>query len=175
MNNINFNTRGTAQNDDIYFQNAEVRNKDYEKVYEIVENYMAEVNKITGSSFKPFNYYGADDADSIIVAMGSVCDTTRETVDFLNSLGNKYGMIEVHLYRPFSKDYLLKVIPETVKNIAVLDRTKEAGSAGDRRRHRAPGARVRAFAGRSGPGLGGKAHQEPRQGADGAQPARVLP
>ena len=131
MHNENYNTRGTAQNDDIYFQNVEVRNKDYEQAVDIVEDYMNKVNKITGANFKPFNYYGAEDANTIIVAMGSVCDTIRETVDFLNNNGKKYGMVEVHLYRPFSNKCLLDVIPETVKNVAVLDRTKEAAAAGE--------------------------------------------
>ena len=131
MNNENFNTRGTAQNDDIYFQNTEVRNKFYSDTIDIVEDYMKKVNDITGSNFKPFNYYGCDDADSIIIAMGSVCDTIRETVDYLNGTGKKYGMVEVHLYRPFSTKHLLSVVPKTVKNIAVLDRTKEPAASGE--------------------------------------------
>ena len=131
MNNENFNTRGTAQNDDIYFQNAEARNKYYTETISIVENYMNEVNKITGSNFKPFNYYGVNDATNIIIAMGSVCDTIRETVDYLNETGKKYGMIEVHLYRPFSVKHLLDSLPATVKNIAVLDRTKEPAANGE--------------------------------------------
>ena len=131
MSNENFNTRGTAQNDDIYFQNVEVRNKDYLDAVDIVSNYMSKINKITGSNFKPFNYYGLSDADSVIIAMGSVCDTIRETVDYLNKTGKKYGMIEVHLYRPFSNKHLLNILPETVKNIAVLDRTKEPTSNGE--------------------------------------------
>lgn len=131
MNNEKYNTRGTAQNDDIYFQNVEVRNKYYSEAVDIVENYMNEINKITGSDFKPFNYYGDKEADSIIIAMGSVCDTIRETVDYLNKTGKKYGMIEVHLYRPFSASHLLKVIPNTAKKIAVLDRTKETAATGE--------------------------------------------
>ena len=131
MSNENFNTRGTAQNDDIYFQNTEVRNKFYSDTIDIVEDYMKKVNDITGSNFKPFNYYGCDDADSIIIAMGSVCDTIRETVDYLNGTGKKYGMVEVHLYRPFSTKHLLSVVPKTVKNIAVLDRTKEPAASGE--------------------------------------------
>ena len=131
MNNEKYNTRGTAQNDDIYFQNVEVRNKYYEDAIDIVDNYMKEINNITGSNFKPFNYYGDKDADSIIIAMGSVCDTIRETVDYLNKNGNKYGMVEVHLYRPFSAKHLLDVIPDTVKKIAVLDRTKETTATGE--------------------------------------------
>ena len=131
MSNEHFNTRGTAENDDVYFQNAEVRNKYYTEAIDIVENYMNEINKITGSSFKPFNYFGAKDANSIIIAMGSVCDTIRETVEYLNSNGKKYGMVEVHLYRPFSNKHLLSVIPDSVKNIAVMDRTKEIAAAGE--------------------------------------------
>ena len=131
MNNEKYNTRGTAQNDDIYFQNVEVRNKYYDDAVSIVENYMNEINKITGSNFKPFNYYGDKEADSIIIAMGSVCDTIRETVDYLNKNGKKYGMIEVHLYRPFSAKHLLDVIPNTVKKVAVLDRTKETTATGE--------------------------------------------
>ena len=131
MSSEKYNTRGTAQNDDIYFQNTEVRNKYYNDAVSIVEKYMKEINNITGSNFKPFNYYGDKNADSIIIAMGSVCDTIRETVDYLNSTGKKYGMVEVHLYRPFSVNHLLRVIPNTVKNIAVLDRTKEASASGE--------------------------------------------
>ena len=131
MNNEKFNTRGTAQNDDIYFQNVEARNMAYECVPTIVENYMNEINKITGSNYKPFNYYGDNQADNVIVAMGSVCDTIRETVDYLNKNGHKYGMVEVHLYRPFSNKFLLDVLPMTVKNVAVLDRTKEATASGE--------------------------------------------
>ena len=131
MSNEKYNTRGTAQNDDIYFQNVEVRNKFYENAIDIVDDYMMKINKITGADFKPFNYYGANDADSIIIAMGSVCDTIRETVDYLNKNGKKYGMIEVHLYRPFSNKHLLSVIPDTVKNVAVLDRTKEVTANGE--------------------------------------------
>ena len=131
MNNEKFNTRGTAQNDDIYFQNTEVRNKFYENTTDIVANYMDEINKITGASYKPFNYYGAEYATDVIIAMGSVCDTIRETVDYLNSNGNKYGMVEVHLYRPFSNKYLLNVIPDTTRNIAVLDRAKDPAASGE--------------------------------------------
>ena len=131
MNNEKFNTRGTAQNDDIYFQNTEVRNQNYTNTIEIVENYMNQINKITDSNYKPFNYYGSNDATSIIVAMGSVCDTIRETVDYLNSCGFKYGMVEVHLYRPFSNFHLGQVIPQTVKNVAVLDRTKDPAADGE--------------------------------------------
>ena len=131
MNNEDFNTRGTAQNDDIYFQNTEVRNKYYANSVDIVSKYMKEINKITGSNYKPFNYYGAKNATSVIVAMGSVCDTIRETVDYLNKKGCKYGLVEVHLYRPFSNKHLLSVLPATVKNIAVLDRTKDPAADGE--------------------------------------------
>ena len=131
MSNENFNTRGTAQNDDIYFQNAEARNKDYIKVIDNVSYYMDEINKLTGSDFQPFNYYGASDANNIIIAMGSVCDTIREVVDYLNNLGKKVGMVEVHLYRPFSNKHLLDVLPNTIKNVAVLDRTKEIAASGE--------------------------------------------
>ena len=131
MNNEKFNTRGTAQNDDIYFQNVEVRNKYYNDAVDIVVDYMNKVNEITGSNFKPFNYYGDSDAQNIIIAMGSVSDTIRETVDYLNSKGAKYGMVEVHLYRPFSTKHLLEVVPKSVKKVAVLDRTKEAAGLGE--------------------------------------------
>ena len=131
MNNTNFNTRGTAENDDIYFQNTEVRNKYYDEAVEIVADYMDKVNELTGSNFKPFNYYGDKFADTIIIAMGSVSDTIRQTVDYLNAEGKKYGMVEVHLYRPFSPKYLLSVIPNTVNKVAVLDRTKEIAANGE--------------------------------------------
>ena len=131
MNNENYNTRGTAENDDIYFQNTEVRNIDYMNVSDNVEYYMEKINKICNTNYKPFNYYGANDATSVIVAMGSVCDTIKETIEYLNKKNKKYGLVEVHLYRPFNVDNLLKALPTTVKNIAVLDRTKDATSAGE--------------------------------------------
>ena len=121
-------TRGTNQNDDIYFQISETRNKYYDDIVEIVANYMEEISKITGRSYKPFNYYGSKNATKVIVAMGSVCETIKETIDSLNKQGENLGLIEVHLYRPFSSKYLLKVLPKTVEKIAVLDRTKENGS-----------------------------------------------
>lgn len=124
-------TRGTAQNDDVYFQNLEVRNKYYDNLPDIVEEYMNEINKITGEDYHIFNYYGDKSATKVIVAMGSVCETIKETVDYLNKTGEKVGLIEVHLYRPFSTEYLIKVLPESVKQIAVLDRTKESGSSGE--------------------------------------------
>lgn len=124
-------TRGTAQNPDIYFQEREVSNKYYEAVPEIVEGYMKQISKITGRDYSLFNYYGAKDAERIIIAMGSVCDVIEETVDYLNAKGEKVGLVTVHLYRPFSIKHLLNAIPKTVKKIAVLDRTKEPGSIGE--------------------------------------------
>ena len=131
MSNEKFNTRGTAQNDDIYFQNTEARNVDYLETADIVCSYMDEINNLTGYEYKPFNYYGSHAATNVIVAMGSVCDTIKETIDFLNSQGKNYGLIEVHLYRPFSNKYLLNVVPSTVKNVAVLDRTKDPAANGE--------------------------------------------
>ena len=125
-------TRGTAQNEDIYFQSTEARNKYYEEVPDIVNSYMEKINKITGEDYKPFNYYGSPTATKVIVAMGSVCETIRETIDYLIETKNEnIGLIEVHLYRPFSTKYFLQALPKTVKKIAVLDRTKEAGSNGE--------------------------------------------
>jgi len=124
-------TKGTAQNPDIFFQAKEAANKFYEAVPDIVENYMQEITKITGREYHPFNYYGAEDAEYIVVAMGSVCETIEETIDYLNAHGEKYGLIKVHLYRPFSPKYFFNVLPKTVKRIAVLDRTKEPGALGE--------------------------------------------
>ena len=124
-------TRGTSQGADVYFQNTEVRNKYYIDICNIVNNYMKKINKLSGSDYKPFNYYGSKDAKHIIVAMGSVCETIKTVVNILNKNGNKVGLIEVHLYRPFSYEYLLNVLPESVEKIAVLDRTKESGSIGE--------------------------------------------
>ncbi len=124
-------TRGTAQNEDIYFQMAEVRNPYYNKLPDIVNSYMEEINKITGNSYAPFEYYGSKTATKIIVAMGSVCSTIKDTIDYLIKKNQEVGLIEVHLYRPFSTKYFLKVLPKSVKKIAVLDRTKEAGSTGE--------------------------------------------
>ncbi len=123
--------RGTAQNPDIYFQGMEVSNPLYEETPGIVENYMNEINKITGRDYKPFNYYGHENAENIIVAMGSVCQTIEEVIDYLNNKGEKVGLIKVRLYRPFSKKHFLDVLPNTVEKIAVLDRTKESGSLGE--------------------------------------------
>ncbi len=124
-------TRGTAQNPDIFFQAREASNKYYNAVPAIVEEYMGEINKITGRDYKLFNYYGAEDADRVIVAMGSGCETIGEVVDYLNARGEKVGLVKVHLYRPFSKEHLINAVPKTVKKIAVLDRTKEPGSLGE--------------------------------------------
>jgi len=124
--------RGTAQNGDVYFQATEVRNKFYDAIPDIVNNYMGEINKITGKDYKPFNYYGSPNATKVIVAMGSVCETIKETVEYLYKEKNEsVGLMEVHLYRPFSTKYFLKELPKTVKKIAVLDRTKEPGSNGE--------------------------------------------
>ncbi|MFO7658650.1 MAG: pyruvate:ferredoxin (flavodoxin) oxidoreductase [Bacteroidales bacterium] len=124
-------TRGTAQNPDIYFQSREAANKFYDQVPDMVEHYMMEIAKITGREYHPFVYYGAPDAENIIIAMGSVTDTIRETVDYLNAHGKKLGVVTVHLYRPFSSKYLFNILPASVKRIAVLDRTKEPGAEGE--------------------------------------------
>jgi len=124
-------TRGTAQNDDIYFQGREAQNKFYDALPDIVADYMNEISKITGRDYKPFTYYGASDADRIVVAMGSATECIKETIDYLMSKGEKVGLITPHLYRPFSIKYLMDVMPSSVKKISVLDRTKEAGSIGE--------------------------------------------
>ncbi|KEH89034.1 pyruvate-flavodoxin oxidoreductase [Clostridium novyi A str. BKT29909] len=124
-------TRGTAQNPDIFFQAREASNKYYNAIPGIVEEYMGEINKITGRDYKLFNYYGAEDADRVIVAMGSGCETIEEVVDYLSARGEKVGLVKVHLYRPFSKEHLINAVPKTVKKIAVLDRTKEPGALGE--------------------------------------------
>lgn len=123
--------RGTAQNPDIYFQGREVQNKFFDAVPEIVIEYMNKLASITGRQYKPFEYYGDPEADRIIIAMGSVCDTIEEVVDYLIVKGEKVGSIKVHLYRPFSCMNLLKEIPQTARKIAVLDRTKEPGAPGE--------------------------------------------
>lgn len=123
--------KGTAQNPDIYFQNREASNRFYDAVPDIVNDLMLEINKLTGREYKPFNYYGAGDAEYVIVAMGSVCDVIDEVVDYLNGKGEKVGAVRVHLYRPFSHKYFMNILPKTVKKIAVLDRTKEPGAAGE--------------------------------------------
>ncbi len=124
-------TRGTAQNDDIFFQAREACNKYYDAVPEVVVEYMNKVNAKIGTDYKPFNYYGAEDAEHVIVAMGSVCDCIEEVVDYLNAAGEKVGLLKVRLYRPFVADYMLSELPKTVKTISVLDRTKEPGSIGE--------------------------------------------
>ena len=123
--------RGSAENSDIFFQHREACNKYYNDAVATTEMYMNMVNEKLGTDYKLFNYYGAEDADRVIVAMGSVCDTIKETVDFLNARGEKVGMIKVHLYRPFSVKHLVDVIPDSVKTISVIDRTKEPGSLGE--------------------------------------------
>jgi len=124
-------TRGTAQNPDIYFQTREVINNFYEKVPDTVEEYMQEISNLCGREYHPFNYYGHKDAEEVIIAMGSGADTVKEVVDAKVKNGEKVGMINVHLYRPFSEKYFFKAMPDTVKRIAVLDRTKEPGSVGE--------------------------------------------
>ena len=124
-------TRGTAQNGDVYFQAVESRNQAYDAIPDIVARYMGEISELTGRQYRPFEYYGDPNAENIIVAMGSVTETIKETIDFLAKRGKRYGLITVHLYRPFSAKYLLKVLPKSVKKIAVLDRTKEPGALGE--------------------------------------------
>ena len=123
--------RGTAQNPDIYFQSQEAANKYYEALPELVEEAMADLAKITGREHHLFDYHGAKDAERIIIAMGSICQTAGEAVDYLNSKGEKVGLLSVHLYRPFSLEHFFKYLPKTVKKIAVLDRTKEPGAIGE--------------------------------------------
>ena len=124
-------TRGTAQNSDVYFQTRELQNKYYDALPDIVAEYMAEISKLTGRQYAPFTYYGAKDAENIIVAMGSVTETIKTVVDYLNAQGKKTGCVTVHLYRPFSVKYLMAVMPKSAKTICVLDRTKEPGANGD--------------------------------------------
>ncbi|KJS82896.1 MAG: pyruvate-flavodoxin oxidoreductase [Peptococcaceae bacterium BICA1-8] len=123
--------RGTAQNPDIFFQAKEAANPYYSTVADTVADYMGEISKVTGREYLPFNYYGAPDAEHIVVAMGSVCEALEETVDYLNAAGEKVGVLKVHLYRPFSDKYFFNVLPKTVKKIAVLDRCKEPGALGE--------------------------------------------
>ena len=123
--------RGSAQNPDIFFQAREACNKYYDALPAVVEKYMDKVNAKIGTDYKLFNYYGAEDAEHVIIAMGSVMDTVEETVDYLNANGGKYGMVRVRLYRPFVAEKLIEVLPDTVKQISVLDRTKEPGSLGE--------------------------------------------
>lgn len=124
-------TRGLAQNPDIYFQSREAANKFYDAVPDMVANYMAEITKITGREYKPFMYYGAPDAENVIIAIGSITETIREVVEHLNAKGEKVGVLAVHLYRPFSAKHFMAVMPKSVKRIAVLDRTKEPGANGE--------------------------------------------
>ncbi len=126
MHPSNIITRGTAQNEDIYFQCTEARNSYYKPVAKIVEKYMEKINNLQGTDYKPFNYYGDKNAENIIIAMGSVCDTIKLVVDDLKNI----GLISVHLYRPFSEEYIKSILPKSAKNIAVLDKTNEAGSIG---------------------------------------------
>ncbi len=123
--------RGTAQNGDIFFQNREACNKYYDALPAIVEEYMGKVNEKIGTNYQIFNYYGAPDAERVIIAMGSICDVIEEVIDYMNARGEKVGLIKVRLYRPFCADKLAAAIPQTVKKIAVLDRTKEPGSLGE--------------------------------------------
>ena len=123
--------RGTAQNDDIFFQAREACNKYYEAIPETVVEYMNKVNEKIGTDYKPFNYYGDPNAEHVVIAMGSVCEALEEVVDYLNASGEKLGLVKVRLYRPFVAKYLTDVIPSTVKAISVLDRTKEPGSIGE--------------------------------------------
>lgn len=124
-------TRGTAQNPDIYFQGREASNKFYEVVPDLVAYYMDKMSEITGRKYRPFDYYGAPDAENIIIAMGSITDTIREVIDYKMARGEKVGLIAVHLYRPFSPKYFMEAVPASVKRITVLDRTKEPGANGD--------------------------------------------
>lgn len=121
-------TRGSSQTEDIYFQVRESQNIFYNKIPDIVDNYMKEINKVRKTNYAPFMYYGAEDAEYVIVAMGSTINTIREVVEEYNKMGEKYGVMSVHLYRPFSEKYFLDKLPKTVKKIAVLDKTKESGS-----------------------------------------------
>ena len=123
--------RNTGENDDVFFQHREACNSAYDRFPDIVADNMDKINTITGKNYKLFNYYGASDAERVIIAMGSVCETLREVVTYLNDRGEKVGLIQVHLYRPFSAKYLLQALPVTAKILSVLDRTKEPGSIGE--------------------------------------------
>lgn len=123
--------KGSNQNPDIYFQAREASNSYYTAIPDIVNDYMKEITKLTGRDYAPFIYYGAEDAENIIVAMGSITSTTEEVIDYFNKRGEKLGLIKVHLYRPFSEKYFFDVLPKTVKRISTLDRTKEPGSLGE--------------------------------------------
>ena len=123
--------RGSAQNPDIFFQAREACNPYYDAMPAIVQEYMDKVNAKIGTDYKLFNYYGAEDAEKVIIAMGSVCDTIEETIDYLRAAGEKVGVVKVRLYRPFCAQALIDAIPDTVKYINVLDRTKEPGAEGE--------------------------------------------
>ena len=124
-------TRGTAQNADVYFQAREACNQYYDAVPDVVARYMGEISELTGREYRPFDYYGDPEAENVIVAMGSVTETIKETIDYLAAQGKKVGLMIVRLYRPFSAKYFMKALPKDVKRIAVLDRTKEPGSLGE--------------------------------------------
>ncbi|WP_304708315.1 pyruvate:ferredoxin (flavodoxin) oxidoreductase [uncultured Rikenella sp.] len=124
-------TRGTAQNPDIYFQSREAANKFYDAVPDMVADYMAKISQITGREYHPFDYYGDPEATHVVIAMGSVTETIKEVIDMLRAKGEKVGLVSVHLYRPFSVKYFLQALPDSVKRICVLDRTKEPGANGD--------------------------------------------
>ena len=125
------NTRGSHENGDIFFQHREACNKYYDELPAVVEKYMGKINEKLGTNYQLFNYYGAPDADRVIIAMGSICDVAEEVIDYMNAHGEKVGMVKVRLYRPFRADKLLAAIPATAKKIAVLDRTKEPGALGE--------------------------------------------
>ncbi len=120
--------RGSHENGDIFFQHREACNKFYEAVPGIVEKYMGKVNEKLGTNYQLFEYYGAPDADRVIIAMGSICDVAEEVIDYLTAKGEKVGLVKVRLYRPFAAEHLLAAVPATAKKIAVLDRTKEPGA-----------------------------------------------
>ena len=124
-------TRGTAQNSDIYFQTREASNRFYDAIPDLVAEAMENISKITGREYKPFTYYGDPDAENVVIAMGSITETIKETIDYMQAKGEKAGLISVHLYRPFSPKYLMNVLPKSVKRICVLDRTKEPGANGE--------------------------------------------
>ena len=124
-------TKGTAQNPDIFFQEKEAANRFYENVDDVVNDYMGQITELTGREYKPFQYYGDPQAENVIIAMGSVCEAIEETIDYLAKQGKKLGLVKVRLYRPFSEKYFFEALPDSVKRIAVLDRTKEPGSIGE--------------------------------------------
>ena len=123
--------RGSAQNPDIFFQVNESRNQYYDALPDVVEKYMDKVNEKIGTNYKLFNYYGAPDAETVMVAMGSVCDAAEEVVDYMNAKGEKVGLVKVHLYRPFASDRFVAALPETVKNVVVMDRCKDPSAIGE--------------------------------------------